>query len=221
MSKNIWDVFAPVYEFAMRSQKDIYDFMYGRIGEVAKGKDVLELATGPGMIARHIAPHANHVVATDFAPKMIETARKAKNPENVRFEVADATSLRFMDNAFDVVVIANALHIIPEPSKALAEIRRVLKDDGVLIAPNFIFPADGKRNLWQKLLSLVGVRFAHEWTEDEYKSFDITMESGDILILYTDGLTDCLNNHGEEFGKERIFKIVQQAYYRYLNRLQW
>ena len=139
MSKNIWDIFAPVYEFAMRSQKDIYDFMYGRIGEVARGKDVLELATGPGMIARHIAPQANHVVATDFAPKMIETARKAKNPENVRFEVADATSLRFMDNAFDVVVIANALHIIPNPEKALAEIDRFLKKDGILIAPNFIF----------------------------------------------------------------------------------
>ena len=132
---------------------------------------MLELATGPGMIARHIAPLANHVVATDFAPKMIETARKAKNPENVRFEVADATSLRFMDKSFDVVVIANALHIIPNPEKALAEIRRVLKDDGVLIAPNFIFKAGGKRNLWQKFLSLVGVRFAHEWTEDEYKSF--------------------------------------------------
>ena len=171
MSKTIWDIFAPVYEFAMRSQKSIYDYMYERIGEVAQGKDVLELATGPGMIARHIAPHANHVVATDFAPKMIETARKAKNPENVRFEVADATSLRFEDKSFDVVVIANALHIIPNPEKALAEIRRVLKDDGVLIAPNFIFREGGKRNLWQKFLSLVGVRFAHEWTEDEYKSF--------------------------------------------------
>ncbi len=171
MSKNIWNVFAPVYEFAMRSQKNIYDCMYERIGVVAKGKDVLELATGPGMIARHIAPLANHVVATDFAPKMIETARKAKNPENVCFEVADATSLRFMDKSFDVVVIANALHIIPNPEKALAEIRRVLKDDGVLIAPNFIFKAGGKRNLWQRILSLVGVRFAHEWTEDEYKSF--------------------------------------------------
>ena len=171
MSKNIWDIFAPVYEFAMRSQKNIYDYMYERIGEVAKGKDVLELATGPGMIARHIAPHANHVVATDFAPKMIETARKAKNPENVRFEVSDATSLRFEDKSFDAVVIANALHIIPNPEKALAEIRRVLKDDGVLIAPNFIFKAGGKRNLWQRILSLVGVRFAHEWTEDEYKSF--------------------------------------------------
>jgi len=171
MSKNIWNVFAPVYEFAMRSQKNIYDCMYERIGVVAKGKDVLELATGPGMIARHIAPLANHVVATDFAPKMIETARKAKNPENLSFEVADATSLRFMDKSFDVVVIANALHIIPNPEKALAEIRRVLKDDGVLIAPNFIFREGGKRNLWQRILGLVGVRFAHEWTEDEYKSF--------------------------------------------------
>ena len=168
---SIWDIFAPVYELTMRSQKSIYDYLYRRIGEVAKGKDVLELATGPGMIARHIAPLASHVVATDFAPKMIETARKAKNPENVRFEVADATSLRFMDESFDVVVIANALHIIPNPEKALAEIRRVLKDDGVLIAPNFIFREGGKRNLWQKFLSLVGVRFAHEWSENEYRSF--------------------------------------------------
>ena len=171
MSLNVWNVFAPVYEFTMRSQKNIYDYMYKRIGEVSKGKAVLELATGPGMIARHIAPSASSVIATDFAPKMIETARKAKNPENVHFEVADATSLRFEDDSFDVVVIANALHIIPNPEKALAEIRRVLKNGGVLVAPNFIFREGGKRNLLQKLLSLVGVRFAHEWMEREYKSF--------------------------------------------------
>ena len=120
---NIWNIFAPVYELTMRSQKSIYDYLYRRIGEVAKGKDVLELATGPGMIARHIAP------------------------------------------------LANALHIIPNPEKALAEIDRVLKKDGILIAPNFIFQAGGKKNLWQKFLSLVGIRFAHEWTEDEFKAF--------------------------------------------------
>ena len=118
-----------------------------------------------------IAPAAKSVVATDFAPKMIETALKAKNPENLSFEVADATSLRFADNSFDVVVIANALHIIPNPEKALEEIRRILKDGGLLIAPNFFFREDGKKNLWQKILSLVGIRFAHEWTEKEYKAF--------------------------------------------------
>ena len=171
MKRNIWDTFAPIYELTMRSQKSFYDYLYRRIGEVAKGKDVLELATGPGMIARHIASRAKSVIATDFAPKMIETACKVKNPENVSFEVADATSLRFEDNSFDVVVIANALHIIPNPEKALAEIDRVLKKGGILIAPNFIFRAGGKKNLWQKILSLAGIRFAHEWTEDEYKSF--------------------------------------------------
>lgn len=171
MSKNIWNFFAPVYEFSMRVQKDIYSYLYERIGEVAKGKVVLELATGPGMIARHIAPAAKSVVATDFAPKMIETALKAKNPENLSFEVADATSLRFEDNSFDVVVIANALHIIPNPEKALAEIRRVLKDDGLLIAPNYLLNVGGMKNLWKKILNLIGIRFAHEWTANEFKAF--------------------------------------------------
>ena len=36
-----------------------------------------------------------------------------------------------------VVIASNALHIVPQPEKALAEIHRVLKDDGVLIAPTF------------------------------------------------------------------------------------
>ena len=171
MSKNIWNFFAPVYEFSMRVQKDIYSYLYERIGEVAKGKVVLELATGPGMIARHIAPAAKSVVATDLAPKMIETALKAKNPENLSFEVADATSLRFEDNSFDVVVIANALHIIPNPEKALAEIRRVLKDDGLLIAPNYLLNVGGMKNLWKKILNLIGIRFAHEWTANEFKAF--------------------------------------------------
>ncbi len=171
MSKNIWNFFAPVYEFSMRVQKDIYSYLYERIGEVAKGKVVLELATGPGMIARHIAPAAKSVVATDLAPKMIETALKAKNPENLSFEVADATSLRFEDNSFDVVVIANALHIIPNPEKALAEIRRVLKDDGLLIAPNYLLNVSGIKNLWKKILNLIGIRFAHEWTANEFKAF--------------------------------------------------
>ena len=39
--------------------------------------------------------------------------------------------------SFDVVIVSNALHIVPQPEKALREIKRVLKDDGVLIAPTF------------------------------------------------------------------------------------
>lgn len=171
MKEGVWNFFAPIYERAMKSQKSIYDYIYKEISAAASGKDVLELATGPGMIAKHIAPSAKSVTATDFAPKMIEAAKKGSVPDNVSFEVADATNLRYQNDSFDLVVIANALHIIPEPEKALAEIDRVLKANGTLIAPNFIEREKGKKNLWQKILSLVGIKFAHEWTKEEYKTF--------------------------------------------------
>lgn len=67
MGKSIWDRFAPVYSLAMKSQKNIYDYMYKHIGDAAAGKVVLELATGPGLIANHIADKASKVVATDFS----------------------------------------------------------------------------------------------------------------------------------------------------------
>lgn len=130
MKKTVWDFFAPIYETTMKSQKNIYDYLYQNISRAAEGKTVLELATGPGMIAKHIASAAKSVVATDFAPNMIETAKKGDVPQNVTFEVADATSLPYADKSFDLVVIANALHIIPDPQKALAQIKRVLKDGG-------------------------------------------------------------------------------------------
>ncbi len=171
MKNSVWDMFAPLYERAMKSQRHIYDFLYETISRAVAGKRVLELATGPGMIARHIAQSAQSVIATDFSAKMIETAQKQPAPENLSFEVADATELRFADKAFDVVIIANALHIIPEPEKALAEISRVLTDDGLLIAPNFIERERRTKNMWQRLLSILGVRFAHEWTAGEYLSF--------------------------------------------------
>ena len=193
----VWNIFAPVYEASMKSQRQIYSYLYREVSRVAEGKDVLELATGPGMIARNIAPSARSVTATDFAGKMIETAKKQENPPNVSFEVADATNLKYADKSFDVVIVANALHIMPYPEKALSEIDRVLKEGGVLVAPNFIFDESGRKNLWQKILSLVGVRFAHEWSEAQYREFlaangwQVTKSevlNGRINLLYTEAV---------------------------------
>ena len=171
MSKTIWDRFAPIYSLAMKSQKNIYDYMYSHIREKVKGKDVLELATGPGLIAKHVADATNKMVATDFSPAMIAQAKKGDVPANLTFEIADASDLQYEDNFFDVVIIANALHVIPNPEKVLSEIDRVLKNDGLLICPTFIHrSADKKENLWAKILKLAGVKFAHQWTAEEFKN---------------------------------------------------
>ncbi len=171
MSKSIWDRFAPIYSLAMKSQKNIYDYMYSHIREKVKGKDVLELATGPGLIAKNVAEVTHRMVATDFSPDMIKQAQKGNNPVNLSFEIADASNLPYTDHFFDVVIIANCLHIVPNPEKVLSEIKRVMKTGGLLIAPNFIERKIASPNLWQKLLFKLGVKFEHQWTSEQYKNF--------------------------------------------------
>ena len=71
MNKKIWDLYAPVYERAMRSDSRIYRRICKRISRVVKDMEVLELATGPGLIAKQVAPSTSRMVAADYSEGMI------------------------------------------------------------------------------------------------------------------------------------------------------
>ncbi|MCD7823469.1 MAG: class I SAM-dependent methyltransferase [Oscillospiraceae bacterium] len=172
MTKKIWDIYAPIYEKAMRADRRLYEFMYEQIPKVIEGKDVLEIATGPGLLAKHVAYAAKSLIATDYSDGMIKEAKKGDYPDNLVFEIADAQNLQYRDNSFDAVIIANALHIVPDPVKALNEIERVLKPNGILIAPNFVNHKKGAMSrVLSKILTLAGIKFEHQWSTDEYKAF--------------------------------------------------
>lgn len=51
MNKKTWDLCAPIYKRAMKADQKIYDFMYERIPEMVKDKDVLATDYSDGMIA--------------------------------------------------------------------------------------------------------------------------------------------------------------------------
>ena len=172
MNKKIWDLYAPIYERAMRSDHNAYQMMYDRIPKVIQGKDVLEIATGPGLLAKHVAYAANKIIATDYSEGMIAEARKGTYPANLTFKTVDAAKLPFDDKSFDVVLIANALHVMPEPEKALMEIDRVLKDKGILVAPNFVNHNGGVGSrVWSVILKIAGIGFEHQWKAEEYRRF--------------------------------------------------
>ena len=132
--------------------------------------NVLELAAGPGMLSGEIAKACGKLEVTDFSPEMLEQAKKRGLPSNVTFAVADATKLSYETGKFDAVVIANALHIMPEPERAVVEIKRVLKEDGILIAPTFT-RENMKSKLVEKLMEAVGFRTYSRWTHATYKEF--------------------------------------------------
>ncbi|MBR1693282.1 MAG: class I SAM-dependent methyltransferase [Lachnospiraceae bacterium] len=168
----VWNFYAPVYNVFMRSNRKAYEKMYKRIRKVIKGRKVLELATGTGLIARHVADTAREMVATDFSENMLRQARKGEVPANLSFQMEDATDLSFGDHEFDVVIISNALHIIPNPDKVLLEVARVLKPGGVFIAPNFIHDKGGlSSGMMSKLLVAAGITFEAKWDENGYRDF--------------------------------------------------
>lgn len=122
--KDFWDKNAGRYDRFMRKDRAAYDEMYELIRPEVKTKTVLELATGTGLIAKHIVNAAAHIEATDASAEMI------------------------------------------------AEIRRVLKDDGVLIAPTFTHAGNsfpGKVKAF--FMKLAGFPLHSRWTSAEYLRF--------------------------------------------------
>ena len=170
--KTFWDRNAGRYDRFMRKDRAAYDEMYDLIRPVVRHKTVLELATGTGLIAKHIVNAAAHIEATDASPEMILEAKRNNRSAKLHFSVQDMFRLPYADKSFDAVIVSNALHIVPQPEKALQEIRRVLKDDGVLIAPTFThagnsFPGKAKAFFMQ----LAGFPLHSRWTSEEYLRF--------------------------------------------------
>ena len=171
-SENFWNRNAKRYDRFMRKDRAAYEKLYELIRPVVKARTVLELAAGTGLIAKNIVRAASHIEVTDASEEMITEAKRNNRSAKLHFSVRDMFYLPYADKSFDVVIVSNALHIVPQPEKALAEIRRVLKDDGVMIAPTFTHAGNsfsGKVRAF--FMKLAGFPLHSKWTSEEYLRF--------------------------------------------------
>ena len=169
--KNFWDRNAGRYDRFMRKDRAAYDEMYELIRPVVRHKTVLELATGTGLIAKHIVNAAAHIEATDASAEMITEAKRTRSAK-LHFSVQDMFRLPYANQSFNVVIVSNALHIVPQPEKALQEIKRVLKDDGVLIAPTFTHAGNSFSGMVRAFfMRMAGFPLHSKWTSEEYLRF--------------------------------------------------
>ena len=169
---DFWDKNAGRYDRFMRRDAAAYAQLYELLRPAVRHKAVLELATGTGLIAKHIVRSADHIEATDASQEMIDQAKQGIKSTKLYFSVQDMFHLPYAEQSFDVVIVSNALHIVPEPERALAEIRRVLKDDGVLVAPTFTHADNaffGKVKAF--FMKLAGFPLHSKWTSHEYLAF--------------------------------------------------
>jgi ubiquinone/menaquinone biosynthesis C-methylase UbiE len=96
--------------------------------------DVLEVAIGTGRNLPFYAPDVR-LTGVEFSPAMLEIARQRATElgRQVDLRLGDAQALDLPDEAFDVLVCTLSLCAIPNESRAIAEIRRVLRPGGRLL----------------------------------------------------------------------------------------
>jgi ubiquinone/menaquinone biosynthesis C-methylase UbiE len=135
-NRQYYDAFSADYE-KKRGQNDpggyhelLDELEAGYVQRFGQGRDVLEVGCGTGLILQRVQKFARRAHGVDLSPGMLEKA-KARGLE---VTLASATALPFADNQFDVTCSFKVLAHVPEIEKALAEMARVTRPGGTVLA---------------------------------------------------------------------------------------
>jgi ArsR family transcriptional regulator len=97
--------------------------------------DVLDIASGDGVLAELLAPLARRITCLDISQRVVEAGkRRLKDFNNVEFRIGDMHDLPLPDETFDTVLLMHALTYTRDPGSVLAEAARVMKSGGKLLA---------------------------------------------------------------------------------------
>jgi SAM-dependent methyltransferase len=96
--------------------------------------DVLDIASGDGVLAELLAPHAHRYVCIDASPRVVSAAReRLRGLPTVEVREGDMHALPFPDASFDLVALMHALTYATRPAVAVAEAARVLRPGGHML----------------------------------------------------------------------------------------
>jgi SAM-dependent methyltransferase len=134
-----WDLAARDYESLWQAQLAPARRALLAGAQIRAGEQVLDVACGSGLVtfeAARSAGAAGWVLGTDLSPHMVRSGRHSaarRGLSNVGFERMDAEHLMLPDGAFDLVLCSLGLMYVPDPGRALAEARRVLRPGGRVV----------------------------------------------------------------------------------------
>jgi phosphatidylethanolamine/phosphatidyl-N-methylethanolamine N-methyltransferase len=198
--RRYWERHAKNYDRSMTLLGRPLSRMVELTAESVRGASrVLEVAAGTGLVTRAIARTAVEVLATDYASAMVESIRERIRHDglsNVRCEQADLYSLPFEAGAFDAVIAANVLHLVPDLRGALGALRRVLRPGGRIIVPTFCHAQTSLSRVASRVLALTGFpghrRFTAMGLRQELEAVGIRVTRMDLIpgvipVAYAEG----------------------------------
>lgn len=121
------------------AEAEVEGAMARMLGERPLGR-LLDVGTGTGRMAELFGGAATSVVAVDRSPDMLRLARAklpADDPGKYRLAVGDFNALPLEDRSADTIILHQVLHYAQAPATVIAELARLLADDGALMIADF------------------------------------------------------------------------------------
>lgn len=100
---------------------------------LAKDKDVLDIASGEGYGSHILAQVARHVAGVDISPEAVDHAREHYKKDNLVFNQGSGDNIPLPEKSVDLAVSFETLEHLETQEEMLGEIKRVLKNDGLLL----------------------------------------------------------------------------------------
>ena len=124
---------------------------------------------------------------------MLERAKKnCAAFDNVAFEPADITALKYADDSFDAVVAGNVIHLLDAPLQALRELDRVCRPGGRLIIPTYMNrDKAGKTSGFASAVGKAGADFKRQFTVETYRQFFLDAGYSDVTVQLAEGRIPC------------------------------
>lgn len=165
--------------------------------------DILDVGTGTGFFAILMARLGHRVTGIDLTPAMLEEASALAGHLglNIVFRQMDAQNLEFPGESFDVVLSRNLTWTLPEPERAYAQWRRVLRPGGLLLNFDADYAANVRSESTQNCSVAPDSPYGHVgMTRDlveENNAITLAMDVGqkrpdwDAAVLQKIGFTAC------------------------------
>ncbi|WP_417512991.1 class I SAM-dependent methyltransferase [Minwuia sp.] len=184
---------------------DYSDMIHGY--STSAGKRVLDVGCGNGYVLSRYAMHGAEVEGVDITPKAIELSRRRFELAGLEgsFQTTDGEKLPFPDNHFDIACSMGVLHHIEDPSPMVAEMYRVLKPGGKLIAMLYY------RYSWKTIVIIRLKRLVHPKYRGKTQQQALNMNDGDdcpLALVYS------------KAEAKDLFSAFERHRFR-LNQLSW
>jgi len=225
------DVFTEIAEYydemneimSMHMVQGWHKYMMRKAGDI-KGKRCLDVGTGTGEIAFHVARTAgpgSTIVGVDITPRMLELAAKKESelglPVKIEWKEGDALNLDIPDNSFDLVTSGYMLRNVTDIQKAVSEMYRVLAPGGKVVVAELSKPDNRfirffydiymksikkKGRKYDKGKAIDGKQPAYDWLTSSIEGFPYGEDM--VKIFRKAGFKDA-TFHVKSFGAVNIY----------------